>query len=46
MDHGDERLAAAAGLDWLAFKAGFDALYAPLNAFNVMLIAHPPAGGG
>ena len=30
------------GLDWIAFKAAFDALYAALNAFNVMLIARAP----
>ncbi len=29
-------------LDWLAFKAAFDRLYAALNALNLMLIAHPP----
>ena len=29
-------------LDWLAFKAAFDRLYAALNALNVMLIAQPP----
>ncbi len=29
-------------LDWLAFKAAFDRLYAALNAINVMLTAHPP----
>ncbi len=33
-------------LDWFAFKAAFDALYAALNAVNVMLIARPPVRGG
>ena len=33
-------------LDWLAFKAAFDALYGALNALNRMFIAYPPASPG
>lgn len=32
---------APRGLDWLAFKAAFDRLYAALNALNVMLLRRP-----
>ena len=41
------RVAAAqqGTLDWLAFKAAFDKLYAALNAVNRMLIAYPPRPG-
>ncbi len=34
------------GLDWDAFKAQFDPLYAALNGLNHLLLRHPRDGGG